>query len=149
MTRWMLLAATLLATPAHAVNFGTPDKPDLAVLQTQIDNGDASAAEKALRAALDDAPGDADILNLLGYANRKLNRWTEARALYTRALAADPRHRGALEYMGELELETGRVDAARALLGRLQEACPQGCEELNDLIEAFAAHGIGTTAEGS
>ena len=46
--------------------------------------------ERALRAANARTPGNADILNPLGYANRKLGRWTVSRDFYTRAPAVDP-----------------------------------------------------------
>ena len=144
------LVAALLAAPAAAANLdGTPagaGGPDLAALKSRIDNGDAAGAETELRAAGVADPGNADILNLLGYAHRKLGRYGSSRTYYTRALALDPRHRGALEYMGELELETGDPEAARALLARLRDVCPSGCEELDDLIRAFGDRGV--TTEG-
>lgn len=39
--------------------------------------------------------------------------------------------------MGELYLETGRRTQAEALLALLKQLCPDGCEELADLRQAF------------
>ena len=142
-----MFAAMLCATAALAAQ-GVPDPtaaagaPDLMTLKRQIESGQAAEAEGALRQANARDPGNADILNLLGFANRKLERWDTARSYYGRALAIDPRHKGAMEYMGELELETGDVKAARALLARLRILCPSGCHELDDLIDAFEDRGI-------
>ncbi len=135
-----LAAAVLLGTPAAAPAMHPDDAAaeELLALRDGIDAGDAAAAETALRALLAERPDDADVLNLLGYATRKQGRWETARRYYERALTLEPAHRGALEYMGELELETGDRAAAEALLARLRAACPNGCEELRDLEAAFA-----------
>ena len=79
----------------------------------------------------------ADAHNLLGYSYRKLERFERAEKAYDVALRLDPEHLGALEYLGELYLETDRRDEAEELLRRLEAACPDGCEELDDLREAF------------
>ena len=41
--------------------------------------------------------------NLLGFAYRKTGRWTR-RPYYEQALRLDPKHKGTLEYQGELFL---------------------------------------------
>ena len=78
-------------------------------------------------------PDDADGWNLRGYASRKLGRFDMAFGFYERALAIEPNHKGALEYMGELYVEMGQKDTARDLLARLEGLCPQGCEEAASL----------------
>ena len=135
-----LAAALFLGFPSAAPAMHPEDAAaeDLRVLRDDIDDGDAVSAETTLRALLEERPEDADVLNLLGYATRKQGRWKTARRYYERALALEPAHRGALEYMGELELETGDRAAAEALLARLRAACQNGCEELRDLEAAFA-----------
>ena len=137
----ILLASGLAALAAYDEN---DPRPDLNVLRAQIEAGGASQAISPLRDWIVSNPGDADALNLLGYAYRKIERWRDSRKYYERALAIEPAHLGALEYMGEMELQTGNPGAARALLIRLQAACPDGCSELDDLIEAFAEHEIPT-----
>ncbi|PIW25987.1 MAG: hypothetical protein COW30_17325 [Rhodospirillales bacterium CG15_BIG_FIL_POST_REV_8_21_14_020_66_15] len=74
-------------------------------------------------------PDDADGWNLRGYASRKLGRFDVAFSFYERALAIEPNHKGALEYLGELYVETGQKDTALSLLARLEGLCPQGCAE--------------------
>lgn len=58
---------------------------------------------------------------------------------YGRALALNANHRGALEYLGELYLQTGRPDKAREMLKRLSSACVFGCKEHDQLKKAIAA----------
>ncbi len=85
-------------------------------------------------------PQNADALNLLGYANRKLGRFDEALAYYRQALEIDPRHLGAREYLGEAYLELD--DPARAVeqLRVLEAACILGCPELTALRSAIAEY---------
>ena len=85
-------------------------------------------------------PGNADVLNLLGFAHRKLGEVETAFDYYRKALAADPGHLGANEYLGELYLETDRLREAEGRLARLDEACPSGCEERRELAEAIDAY---------
>lgn len=74
-----------------------------------------------------------DILNYLGYSHRKLGRMDEARDYYAQALALDPEHKGANEYLGELYLEIGEVAKAKRQLARLDAICEFGCVEREDL----------------
>lgn len=79
-----------------------------------------------------------DILNYMGFASRKLGRFDDAFAYYRAALAIDPTHLGANEYLGELYLQLGDVRAARAQLARLDQLCVYGCaqhEELSHWIQ--------------
>ncbi|MDC3193314.1 tetratricopeptide repeat protein, partial [Alphaproteobacteria bacterium] len=50
---------------------------------------------------------DADIQNLLGFAHRKSGKLGAAAKYYKSALALDSKHKGALEYQGELFLTRG------------------------------------------
>jgi tetratricopeptide (TPR) repeat protein len=74
-----------------------------------------------------------DILNYLGYSHRKLGRMEEARAWYSQALAINPDHLGANEYLGELYAEIGDLDGARRQLAKLDRLCAFGCAEREDL----------------
>ena len=143
----ILTSIAILLTSGHlalAAYDETDPRPDLNVLRAQIDAGGASHAITPLYDWIVTDPLDADALNLLGYAYRKIKNWEKSRQYYTEALTVEPAHLGALEYMGELELQTGNPDAARALLIRLQAACPSGCSELDDLVAAFAEYEIPT-----
>jgi len=54
------------------------------------------------------------------------------------ALKIDPKHRGALEYYGELFLMKNDLSGAEQMLARLDKACVFSCEEFRDLKEAIA-----------
>ena len=85
-------------------------------------------------------PTDADAWNYLGFSNRKLKKFDQALSAYQRALAIDPKHRGANEYLGELYLQTDELEKARERLKKLDDICYFGCEEFNDLKAAILAY---------
>lgn len=103
-----------------------------------IERADYWPAISKLNSVIEANPRNADAFNLLGFSYRKIGNFESAERNYKRALRLDPDHKGALEYMGELYLETGRRAQATELLGALEKLCPQGCEELDDLRQAFA-----------
>lgn len=85
-------------------------------------------------------PNNADALNWLGYSYRKIGDLDNALRHYEMALAIDPDHKGAHEYIGEAYLEAGKPAKAEEHLAALTRLCPQGCEELEDLKEFLAAY---------
>ena len=84
------------------------------------------------------ARNDADIQNLLGFVHRKIGKLDAAGVYYQRALEIDPKHKGALEYQGELFLLRGEKDAAHANLEKLDKICWMGCSEYDVLKKAIA-----------
>jgi tetratricopeptide (TPR) repeat protein len=70
-----------------------------------------------------------DVMNYLGYANRKLGQYERAEHYYGVALSVDADHRGANEYLGELYVETGQIEKAKAQLAKLENICSFGCIE--------------------
>ena len=84
------------------------------------------------------AKTDADIQNLLGFVHRKTGKLDAAGGYYQRALEINPKHKGALEYQGELFLMRGDKDAAQANLAKLDKICWLGCSEYDDLKKAIA-----------
>jgi len=131
------------AGPAVAAGGGggssTPRLTEVTQAQAAIDKKDFNAALPLLQAAVRKAPTDADAWNLMGYAHRKLGMKDKALEYYQKALSIDKEHRGALEYLGELYLETGRPQDAIAMLKRLDDACLFGCDEYDDLKKALRA----------
>jgi tetratricopeptide (TPR) repeat protein len=90
---------------------------------------------------------DADGHNWLAYAYRKSGQLDLAFTHYKRALAIDPMHRGAHEYIGEAYLMVGDRQRAEFHLGELARLCASNCEEYSDLKQAIAAYQQpGTTA---
>ncbi len=90
-----------------------------------------------LQSAEKSAQNDADIQNLLGFAHRKIGKLDAASSYYQRALKINPKHKGALEYQGELFLIRGEKDAAEANLAKLDKICWLGCSEYDDLKKAI------------
>ena len=82
-----------------------------------------------------------DILTYLGFANRKLGHYDLAERYYREALAAEPRHKQATEYYGELLVERGNIASAKVLLAKLDAMCTFGCFEADELRQWIAAKG--------
>ena len=73
---------------------------------------------------------DPDILNEYAFALRKSGDLEKAEIFYNKALDIDPEHKGALEYLGELYVDTKRKDKANLLLSKLRNC---KCEEYSEL----------------
>jgi tetratricopeptide (TPR) repeat protein len=86
--------------------------------------------------------GNADWNNLMGYSLRKAPApdFAGAEKFYNEALRIDPKHRGALEYSGELYLQTGDLARAEQRLAALDKACFLPCAEYSDLKKAIAQY---------
>lgn len=84
----------------------------------------------------------ADWNNLMGYSLRKKNppALTESEKHYQTALQIDPKHKGALEYYGELLLLKNDLPGAEALLKQLDKICTFGCEEFRDLKKSIQTY---------
>ena len=102
-----------------------------------LDKKDFAGAETVLRKLVASNADSADAWNLLGFATRKQGRRDEAERYYDKALAIDPTHKGALEYLGELYVQAGRMDEAKGLLKRLDAHCMVICDERDELKKAI------------
>lgn len=140
MLKALILGASIVAaTTAGAVdNVISKDAPDLASVRSKIKMKDFKAALAELRPLLE-THQHADVYNLMGFSLRKSGDVKQAATFYAKALDFNPEHKGALEYQGEMFVELGQVDAARANLAKLVRLCPSGCEEREDLEKAIAA----------
>lgn len=74
-----------------------------------------------------------DVLTYLGFANRKLGKTEMAFSYYSAALAIDPNHLSANEYLGEYYVELGDMERANAQLEKLEALCPFGCAQIVEL----------------
>jgi tetratricopeptide (TPR) repeat protein len=90
---------------------------------------------------------DADAENYLGYASRKTGDMPAAFAHYDRALALNPKHRGAHEYIGEAYLMSGNLAKAEEHLKVLDRLCTFSCEQYRDLKAAIASYKANPTAQ--
>ena len=79
---------------------------------------------------------NADAYNWLAYATRRNGNPAASLPIYEKALAIDPKHRGAHEYIGEAYLMLGNVAKAREHLARLDSLCFLPCSEYRDLKKA-------------
>ena len=141
----LLTACALLLVASHgfAADFGSSQSaaPDiLAAARAQIAAKNWPAAIVELKRV--NATGDADWNNLMGYSLRKRPTpdFARAEAFYNEALRIDPKHRGALEYSGELYLMTGDLARAEQRLAALDTLCTFGCAEFSELKAAIAEY---------
>ena len=75
-----------------------------------------------------------DILNYLGFTLRKTGKLDEAEKYYLEGLKIKPDHNGINEYLGELYVNTGRIDLAKERLAILKNC---NCEEYSELKEVI------------
>lgn len=108
---------------------------ELKKAQTAITMQDYDTAIDHLQRAIKYSPNSADALNLMGYSERKLGKMDESLEYYNKALALDPKHLGANEYLGELYLEMKQPDKAKERLAVLMDACGGTCDEYMELKE--------------
>jgi len=142
-----LIAAAALSLSVHAT-FAADNEP---VANDKLAPARAQIAAKQWRLAIDELKkindtGSADWNNLMGYSLRKAKTpdLDGAERFYNEALRIDPKHRGALEYSGELYLIKGDLTTAEKRLSVLDKACNFGCDEYTDLkkaIERYKANG--------
>ena len=89
-----------------------------------------SEAFKKLKKAYSSDKNNPDILNYMGYTSRKIGNFEEAEKFYLTGLNIKPDHNGINEYLGELYVQTNRIDKANERLDVLK-GC--NCEEYNEL----------------
>ena len=92
-------------------------------------------AYKKLEKAYDKNKKNPDILNYLGYTLRKTGNFEKAEKFYLEGLKLDSGHLGINEYLGELYVQTGRIDLAKERLQTLYGCKCEEYEELKELIE--------------
>jgi len=97
-----------------------PADPDIVKANKAIKDKNWDQAVALLTRALGRDDKNAEILNLLGYAERNRGNLDAAFKHYERALALDPKHRGAHEYLGEAYLMTGNLAKAEEQLAVLK-----------------------------
>jgi tetratricopeptide (TPR) repeat protein len=133
--------ATALGQPQAAITapgellFANSEAGDTAYLEavSLIHERRYEEALRSLQEAREVFGAHPDILTYLGFANRKLGRYSVAEDYYRQALAAAPDHKGATEYYGELMVERGNLTGAKAMLAKLDRMCTFGCAEADEL----------------
>ena len=140
-----LCSAMLLPIPSFAADTVETPAPaasgSLEAARALVDAQKYDEALPALRQIDQQNPNNPDVLNLIGFSLRRTGKTDEALDYYNRALALNPQHRGANEYLGELYLETRQPEKAKERLEVLRQTCGD-CEEFEDLqkeINQYAA----------
>ena len=136
-----LVLAVGLVSAALAAGSTSSSKPSkLAAAEKEIEAGNYQRAIELLQKTVARDSQNADAWNYLGLSQRKLKRFDQAFGAYQKALAIDPDHRGANEYLGELYLQTGDLEKAKERLKKLDDVCFLGCDEFDDLKQAIKAY---------
>ena len=138
--KWFYCAALALTIgPAFAADssYGNVATDSLTPARTLI-------AEKKWGSAIDELKRvnetrSANWNNLMGYSLRKgpAPELEAAERYYNEALRIEPKHRGALEYSGELYLMKGDLAKAEQRLAQLDKACFMPCEEHSNFKQAM------------
>jgi Flp pilus assembly protein TadD len=97
---------------------GKPEDPDYAAGVRAIKANRFAEAIPMLQRVVERDSQNADAYNWLAYATRRNGDAAAALPLYEKALAINPKHRGAHEYMGEAYLVLGNL-AGLAVHARL------------------------------
>ena len=71
-----------------------------------------------------------DILNYMGFTTRKTGNFEQAEKFYLKGLSIKPNHNGINEYLGELYVQTDRIDKANERLEVLKSC---NCKEYGEL----------------
>jgi len=112
--------------------------PELVPIQAMLEAGDYSGAIVQLNGL--NRPDDANVLNMLGYAHRKLGLIEVGIRYYLAALENNPRHKGVHEYLAEAYLQKDDLKKAEILLKKLGQICGVDCREYKELAEAIAEY---------
>ena len=118
----------------------TPRDPQYTEGVNAVKRGDYPTAIRLLETVVSRDQGNANAYNWLAYSTRKNGDANRAIPIYEKALAIDPKHRGAHEYIGEAYLVLGNLAKAKEHLAVLDKLCFFPCEEYADLKKAVQAY---------
>jgi tetratricopeptide (TPR) repeat protein len=147
----LAVSALAMAAPSAALAAGggdsapsgptaKPEDPEYAAAVRAIKAEKFGQAIPLLQQVVTREASNADAYNWLAYATRKNGDPAGAIPLYQKALAIDPKHRGAHEYIGEAYLALNDLPKAKEHLKRLDSLCFLPCGEYRDLKKAVEAY---------
>jgi Flp pilus assembly protein TadD len=144
MNRMLITGLLALSLNAAFAADTSPPTDTLAAARAQVAAKNWAGAIEELKRVNDVA--SADWNNLMGYSLRKSKApdLAASEKFYNEALRIDPKHRGTLEYSGELYLMKGDLAMAEARLATLDKVCTLPCAEYTGLkksIERYKANG--------
>jgi tetratricopeptide (TPR) repeat protein len=123
------------ATPA-----GRPEDPQYTAAVKAIKANEYAKAIPLLQGVVSRDDKNADAYNWLAYATRKTGDPAASLPLYQKALAIDPKHKGAHKYIGEAYLMLDNLPKAKEHLGTLNSLCMITCGGYRDLKRAVEAY---------
>ena len=125
------------AVAAETVAVKASEKLQVALVDVRKQKDKAEKAKKLysqafekLNKAYKSDKKNPDILNYMGFTSRKNGNFEEAETYYLKGLDLDPKHNGINEYLGELYVQTKRIDKANERLAVLKDC---DCDEYKDL----------------
>jgi Flp pilus assembly protein TadD len=127
-------------SPPRAATPAKPVDPAFAQAKAMIEQKNYAGALPLLQQVVQKDPRNADAYNLMGYATRAGGNPNGSLQYYQQALAIDPKHIGANEYLGEAYLMLDRPAEADQMLARLDSLCVFGCTEYRQLKAAIASY---------
>ena len=119
---------------------GKPGDPQYTAAVKAIKANEYGKAIPLLEGVVSRDDKNADAYNWLAYATRKTGNAAASLPLYQKALAIDPRHKGAHEYIGEAYLMLDNLPKAKEHLRTLGSLCFITCSEYRDLKRAVDAY---------
>ena len=119
---------------------GSSTDPDQTAAVKAIKAGDFPTAIRLLEGVVARNGKDADAYNWLAYAMRRNGNPAGSIPIYEKALALNPKHRGAHEYIGEAYLALDNLPKAKEHLAQLNSLCFFPCEEYSDLKRAVETY---------
>ena len=157
---YIILISFFLITPIYSAGDGNSEKKNDSNLGVKkLDNykfatrqinkakklekkGKVDKAEKYYKKAIEylfkanaEKPVDPDTLNYLGFTHRKIGNFKDAEIYYLLGLEIAPTHKGINEYLGELYVNTNRIEKAKERL-KVLKGC--NCEEFEVLQTAIS-----------
>jgi len=138
LTAGMLLAALgeAAADPPRASVPEVKEDPKYVEGVQAVKRRDYPAAIRCFEDVVARDDRNANAYNWLGYSIRQSGDATRSIPVYEKALAIDPKHKGAHEYIGEAFLVLGNLAKAKEHLAILDKLCFLPCEEYSDLKKA-------------
>ena len=140
LTAYPLASLAAGTSSSGGSNYSVPaTSNDMRKAVAMINKENFSKALMLLEREISKDPKNADAWNLTGYASRKMGDFIASERAYDRALSINPKHKGALEYKGELYLTLNNLQGAEDMFDRLNQVCPFGCKEKKQLAAAIKA----------
>ena len=146
----IILCSFVLSSSSFAAGGGSDEKKTTDAKSNYYYNAVKLINNKSFEAAIENLlkaeknnKKDADIYNYLGFSFRKMGNLDKAAFYYDKALKISPKHKGALEYQGEMFLTQGNLKLAEANLKKLKKICFLGCKEEKMLKESIIKYNKG------